>query len=124
MLGVRAGNVFYMCVLISKLYCTVSHTSRSQQSAVLKELDVKRTQLVWESNKLTEAESKLYHSEQQNARRKEELTKIRIRLQESTEKMNQSEWSCLYMSGNITPVLFTSRVINVPTSEFQNRIFS
>lgn len=111
MLGVRAGNVFYMCVLISKLYCTVSHTSRSQQSAVLKELDVKRTQLVWESNKLTEAESKLYHSEQQNARRKEELTKIRIRLQESTEKMNQSEWSCLYMymSGNITtPPLYCS----------------
>ncbi|XP_064399645.1 protein Spindly-like [Halichondria panicea] len=64
--------------------------AKSQQSAVLKELDVKRTQLVWESNKLTEAESKLYHSEQQNARRKEELTKIRIRLQESTEKMNQT----------------------------------
>jgi len=56
---------------------------------VLKELDVMRGQLVWESNKLSEAESKLYQSEKQNARRKEELTKLRIRLQESTEKLNQ-----------------------------------
>ena len=59
---------------------------------MLKDLDVKRTQLVWESNKLSEAESKLYHSEQQNARKKEELTKLRIRLQESMEKLSQGEW--------------------------------
>ncbi len=64
---------------------------RSQHSAALTDLDVKRTQLVWESNKLSEAESKLYHSEQQHARKREDLTKLRIRLQESSEKLNQGE---------------------------------
>lgn len=64
---------------------------RSQYSALLAEMDIKRTQLVWESNKLSEAESKLYHCEQQHARKREDLTKLRIRLQESSEKLNQGE---------------------------------
>ena len=62
---------------------------RNNHAQLLKELDLKRTQMAWESNKLSEAESKLYHSEQQNARKKEELTKLRIRLQEATDKLNQ-----------------------------------
>ena len=76
-------------MLVYELYVIHVSINRADHALVLKELDMKRTQLVWESNKLSEAESKLYHSEQLNARKKEELTRLRIRLQETMEKLNQ-----------------------------------
>ena len=57
--------------------------------SVLKELDLKRTQLLWESNKLSETEAKLYHSEQEQAKHKKEMTKLRIKMQETLEKLDQ-----------------------------------
>ena len=56
---------------------------------MIKELDLKRTQLLWESNKLSEAEAKIHHTEQEMARLKKEFTKLKMRLQESTEKLNE-----------------------------------
>lgn len=62
---------------------------RNDYSSLLKELDMKRTQLLWETNKLSETEAKLYHSEQEQARHKKEVTKLRIKMQESLEKIDQ-----------------------------------
>lgn len=56
---------------------------------MIKELDMKRTQLLWESNKLSEAEAKIHHTEHEMARLKKEFTKLKMRLQESTEKLNE-----------------------------------
>ena len=50
---------------------------------------MKRTQLLWESNKLSEAEAKIHHTEHEMARLKKEFTKLKMRLQESTEKLNE-----------------------------------
>ena len=52
---------------------------------------MKRTQLLWETNKLSEAEAKLHHSEQEQAKLKKEVTKLKLRLQETMEKMDQGE---------------------------------
>ena len=52
---------------------------------------MKRTQLLWESNKLSEAETKIHYTEQEMARLKKEFTKLKMRLQESTEKFNEGE---------------------------------
>lgn len=58
---------------------------------MMKEVDMKRTQLLWETNKLSEAEAKLHHSEQEQAKLKKEVTKLKLRLQETMEKMDQGE---------------------------------
>ncbi len=64
---------------------------RGDHNSVIKELDLKRTQLLWESNKLSEAEAKIHHTEQEMARLKKEFTKFKMRLQESKEKLNEGE---------------------------------
>jgi len=58
---------------------------------MVREVDMKRTQLLWETNKLSEAEAKLHHSEQEQAKLKKEVTKLKLRLQETMEKMDQGE---------------------------------
>ena len=52
---------------------------------------MKRTQLLWESNKLSEAEAKIHHTEQEMARLKKEFTKVRMKLQESSERLAEGE---------------------------------
>ena len=60
-----------------------------EKASVLRELDMKRTQLLWETQKLSEVEGRLHHSQQEQARVRRELTKLRMRLQETTEKLAQ-----------------------------------
>ena len=62
---------------------------RRDQSVVQREVDMVRTQLLWETNKLSEAESRLHISEQEQAKVKKELTKLRLRAQETSEKLQQ-----------------------------------
>ena len=52
---------------------------------------MKRMQLLWETNKLSEMEAKLHQSEQERAKLKKEATKLKLRLQETTEKLDQGE---------------------------------
>ena len=49
---------------------------------------MKRMQLLWENNKLSEMEAKLHQSEQERAKLKKEATKLKLRLQETTEKLD------------------------------------
>ena len=44
--------------------------------------------LLWENNKLSEMEAKLHQSEQERAKLKKEATKLKLRLQETTEKLD------------------------------------
>lgn len=64
---------------------------RNSCASVTKELDLKRTQLLWEANKLSETETKLHHSEQEQAKLRKEQTKLRMRLQEAMEKLEQGD---------------------------------
>ena len=52
---------------------------------------MKQMQLLWETNKLSEMEAKLHQSEQERAKLKKETTKLKLRLQETTEKLDQGE---------------------------------
>ena len=72
--------------------CRVSH------SAVLKELDLKRTQLLWESNKLSEAEVKIHRTEQEIALLKKEFTKLKMKQQENLEKLAEGVCVCVCVS--------------------------
>eukprot|EP00731_Ephydatia_muelleri_P000726 Em0001g726a len=63
---------------------------KSAKSSVCKELELKRLQLVWEGNKLGDAEYKLHQSEQEQVVLKKELTRARLQLQEVTEKLNDA----------------------------------
>lgn len=56
---------------------------------MVKELDLKRTQLLWETTKLSETEAKLYQSQQEQAKLRKDQTKLRIRNQETEEKLQQ-----------------------------------
>ena len=62
---------------------------RSQIASLTRELELKRTQLLWETTKLTETETKLYKIEQEKAKMANSLCKLRIQLQESKEKENE-----------------------------------
>ena len=73
------------------MYSNICIYFRGDHNSVIKELDMKRTQLLWESNKLSEAEAKIHHTEQEMARIKKEFTKLKMRLQESTEKLNEGK---------------------------------
>ena len=55
----------------------------------MKELDLKRTQLLWETNKLSEAEAKLHQSQQDQAKLRKEQTKLRIKNQEVLDQLEQ-----------------------------------
>ena len=52
---------------------------------------MKRMQLLWETNKVSERDAKLHHSDQERAKLKKEITKLKLRLQETTEKLDQGE---------------------------------
>ena len=69
-----------MCIIVA---------NRKSHSAVTKELDLKRTQLLWESNKLSEAEAKLHQSQQEQAKFKKEQTKLRMKIHEVIEELEQ-----------------------------------
>ena len=64
-------------------------TSSGEKSSVLRELDMKRTQLLWETQKLSDVEGRLHHGQQEQAKARRELTKLRLRLQETLEKLAQ-----------------------------------
>eukprot|EP00731_Ephydatia_muelleri_P000749 Em0001g749a len=66
---------------------------KSAKSSVCKELELKRLQLVWEGNKLGDAEYKLHQSEQEQVVLKKELTRARLQLQEVSEKLNDGVMS-------------------------------
>ena len=53
------------------------------------ELDRKETQLLWESNKLTEAEAKLHRAEQDRAKMVNNVCKMSMKLTEAREKENE-----------------------------------
>lgn len=55
----------------------------------MRELELKRTQLLWEANKLSEAESRLHLCEQERAQLRRELSKVRMRLQEERERNSE-----------------------------------
>lgn len=73
------------------------HFLRSQISSVSRELELKRTQLLWESTKLTETEAKLYKTEQDKSKIANTLCKLRLQLQESKDKENEGQrFLCIY----------------------------
>ncbi len=55
----------------------------------MKELDLKRTQLLWETNKLSEAEAKLHQSQQKQAKLSKEKTILCMRNQEILDQLEQ-----------------------------------
>ncbi len=60
---------------------------------------MKRTQLLWETNKLSDTEARLHHSEQEQAKSKKEVTKLRLRLQEAVEKLTEAQATCRQLEG-------------------------
>lgn len=61
---------------------------------------MKGRQLVWEGNKLSEAEYKLHQSEQEQVVMKKELAKVKLQLQEITEKLNDGMVHCACTTWN------------------------
>ena len=49
---------------------------------------------MWEGNKLSDAEYKLHQSEQEQVALKKELTRVKLQLQEITEKLNDGRCVC------------------------------
>ena len=68
--------------------CHIPLNSKTRVS-VLKELELKRMQLLWETNKLSEANVKLYHSEKEQAKMKKEYNKLQLRTQEAMDQLEQ-----------------------------------
>lgn len=62
---------------------------KASHTSAMNELELKRTQLLWETNKLSEAEAKLHQSQQEQAKLRKEQTKLRMRNQETEEKFEQ-----------------------------------
>lgn len=60
---------------------------------------MKRTQLLWETNKLSDTEARLHHSEQDRAKVKQETTKLRLRLQETAEQLTEAQNTCRQLEG-------------------------
>ena len=52
---------------------------------------MKALQLVWESQKLREAEDRLHRKEQEQAKCQKEVTMVKLKLQEMQEKLEQGE---------------------------------
>ncbi len=86
----------YLCayVLAKSLLFLCLGSCRAEKARTLRELDMKRTQLLWETNKLSDTEARLHHSEQERAKVKKEITKLRLRLQETTEKLTETQAAC------------------------------
>ncbi len=53
------------------------------------ELDLKRSQLLWESNKLSEAESRLHQAQQEQAKLRKDRSKLHLKAQEVMEELDQ-----------------------------------
>ena len=70
------------------------HFIRELVSSVRKELELKNTQLLWETAKLSETEAKLHKCEQEKAKYVNESTKTRMKLQEVKEKENDCKLNC------------------------------
>ena len=73
-------------------------SNRKCHRSAIKELDLKRTQLLWETNKLREAETKLHHSQKEQAKLRMEKNKVQIRLQEAMHKLEQGLLTHIYIS--------------------------
>lgn len=56
---------------------------------MIKELDLKRTQMIWETNKLCEAEAKLHQSEREQAKLRKQQSKLHVRNQENLEELEK-----------------------------------
>ena len=56
---------------------------------VVSELELKRTQMIWEMNKLCEAEAKLHQSEREQAKLRQQQAKLQIRNQETLEELEK-----------------------------------
>ena len=74
---------------------------------VRKELELKNTQLLWETAKLSEAEAKLHKCEQEKAKYVNESTKTRMKLQEVKEKENDCKLNCNSVIFYVPNVLYT-----------------
>lgn len=58
----------------------------------MSELDLKRTQLLWETTKLSEAEAKLHHSQQEHAKLRKDQTKLHMRNQDTLDQLEQGRY--------------------------------
>ena len=56
---------------------------RISHAKVIGELDLKRTQLLWETNKLSESEAKLHQSQQELAKLRKERSKHILKKQDA-----------------------------------------
>lgn len=85
--------IYYTCMHIIyeplEQWYDDSISYRRSHGTVMKELDLKRTQLLWETNKLSEAEAKLHQSQQDQAKLRKEQTKLRIKNQEVLDQLEQ-----------------------------------
>ncbi len=70
----------------------LTYVIRASHTSAMNELELKRTQLLWETNKLSEAEAKLHQSQQEQAKLRKEQTKLRMRNQETEEKFEQGDY--------------------------------
>lgn len=70
---------------------------------------MKRTQLLWETNKLSETEAKLHQSQQEHAKLRKDQTKLRMRHQEMVDKLEQGTRKKIVMKhfvcGDPSPIL-------------------
>ncbi len=71
--------------------CIIHSLHRKKHAAVVKELDLKRTQFLWETNKLREAETKLHHSQREQAKLRLDHNKLQLRLQEAKDQLQQGK---------------------------------
>jgi chromosome segregation ATPase len=62
---------------------------RKKISEISQELELKRTEFVWESIKLNDTEAKLHKCEQDKARLINDATKMRLKLNDNKEKENE-----------------------------------
>ena len=59
-----------------------------------RELELKTTQLIWEENRLSEAEAKLHKCEQEKARLVNQVCKMHIKFQEVRDKEQEGIIIC------------------------------
>lgn len=79
--GDKKEYIHYLEQQLRNMECTVS--------GLREDLDLKTTQLLWESSKLTDTEAKLHKCEQDKSRLINEVCKIKIKLQETRDKENE-----------------------------------
>lgn len=72
--------------------------SRKSHAVVISELELKRTQMIWETNKLCEAEVKLHQSEREQAKLRQQQAKLQIRNQETLEELEKGMPQTLFFA--------------------------